>query len=134
MRLTVTGGYTLMEILIVSVILGVVVSLAVPQYSRSIEKVRAGDAVNILQALREAQEIYRQDHGVYTGDVNALEVSIPGSNFFDPPSVVAADPSVLAQIVRKAAAFNLGDPYTLRISQTGVITCALSSYCSQLGF
>jgi len=134
MRLTAASGYTLMEILFVAVILGIVVSLVVPQYSRNIERVKAGDAVKILQALREAQEIYKFDNGVYAGDVNALEVSIPGSNFFDPPSVVAADPSVLAQITRKAATFNLGDPYTLRISQIGVMTCASSSYCSQLGF
>ena len=48
-------GFTLMEVMIVVVILGVIASLAIPNYSVAIENNRKQEALKVLLASREAQ-------------------------------------------------------------------------------
>ena len=48
-------GFTLMEVMIVVVILGVIASLAIPNYSVAIENNRKQEALRVLLAAREAE-------------------------------------------------------------------------------
>lgn len=63
------AGFTLVELLIVVVILGVLAAIAIPQFSASTEdsKVAALDAS--LNNLRTAIELYYQQHGHYPSAV-----------------------------------------------------------------
>ncbi len=47
-------GFTLMELLMVVLIIGVLSSLALPQYMRSIERSRATEAMSSIKALNDA--------------------------------------------------------------------------------
>lgn len=64
-------GFTLVELLIVVVILGVLAAIAIPQFSASTDdsKVAALDAT--LSNLRTAIELYYQQHGHYPSAVAA---------------------------------------------------------------
>lgn len=64
-------GFTLVELLIVVVILGVLAAIALPQFSASTDdsKVAALDAS--LNNLRTAVELYYQQHGSYPSAVGA---------------------------------------------------------------
>ena len=55
-------GFTLLEILIVIVILGVVAGLAVPVFTSSIEQSRSNEAQNNLNAIYMGEKIYAVNH------------------------------------------------------------------------
>ena len=71
-------GFTLLEIIVVIIIIGVLATLGFTQYTKVIEKGRTAEAKTILGQLRGAQIVYYQEHGEYTTTLNSLYVgSLP---------------------------------------------------------
>ena len=60
-------GFTLMEVLIVIVILGVIAGLAIPSYTDQMEKSRAEEARAALYAIYTAEKIYFASRGTFWG-------------------------------------------------------------------
>ena len=54
-----------MEIMIVVIIMGVMVSLAIPQYAKTVDRARLQDGVNQLTAIHAANLIYRAQNNTY---------------------------------------------------------------------
>jgi len=57
------SGFTLVELVITILILGVLVAIAVPNYTRTQERARTQSAIVALKLIRSAQEIYRGEYG-----------------------------------------------------------------------
>jgi len=124
-------GFTLLELMVVLIILGVLVSLGMPQYMAAVEKSRTAEAVGILGAIRGAELRYFSAHGTYAPDCAVLQgtescgldVSVGTLKFFEPPAVafVNNDSQAFATI-RRLPGGNLGQ-YTLMIDAAGDITC-----------
>ncbi len=74
-------GFTLIELLVVVLIIGVLASVALPQYQRAVEKSRITEAVANLRAIANASELYYLENGSYptNKDMDALSVEIPHS-------------------------------------------------------
>ena len=124
------GAFTFIELIFVVVVIGILAGLAVPRFTHTIEKSRTAEAINILQTLRNAQEIYNFENGAYATDRHPLDVSIPASQNFEVPTVAAANP--IASIQRNAAGYN----YTLTIDINGTVKCTgvtPSGVCARLG-
>jgi prepilin-type N-terminal cleavage/methylation domain-containing protein len=60
-------GFTLLEILIVLVILGVIAGLAIPAYTASVEKSRSQEALQALGAIRDSMVRYYALNNKYDG-------------------------------------------------------------------
>ena len=58
-------GFTLMEILTVVVLAGVMAAVAVPSFTKTIDKARARDVVNNLYVIGAAQTAHRSRYGSY---------------------------------------------------------------------
>ena len=65
-------GFTLIELLVVIAIIGIVVTVAVGQYRRSIVKAREAVLREDLYILRTAINQYFADKGKYPSDLEAL--------------------------------------------------------------
>lgn len=78
-------GFTLIEVMVVVVIMGVLATLATYGVRKYILSARASEAGVVLNAIRSAQEIYRQDTFTYLdvsdGDFSNLHPSTAPGNF-----------------------------------------------------
>ncbi|MGE3822253.1 MAG: type IV pilin protein [Isosphaeraceae bacterium] len=68
------GGFTLVELAVVIVIIGVLASFGVPQFMKSVERTKATEAFHFLSAVRSAQERYRAREGSYATRLSDLEL------------------------------------------------------------
>lgn len=71
-------GFTLVELIIVMVIVGILSLVAVPIYRYNIEKARFTEAMTMLRAIADANTMYYIEHGVWCRDIRDLDVHIDG--------------------------------------------------------
>lgn len=80
MKSTMKGkGFTLIELLIVIIIIGILATLAIPQYTKMVEKSRTGEAKTVLGSMRTGEELYFAAENKYTNLITDLEkyVTVP---------------------------------------------------------
>jgi general secretion pathway protein G len=63
MKLATRKGFTLIEILIVVIILGILAAIVIPQFTNASEDARKSSAASQLQTLRSSVELYKLQHG-----------------------------------------------------------------------
>jgi len=71
-----TRGFTLIELLIVLVIIGILVTLAVPQYQKFKEKAIAAEAIRTIGIIRNAQFGYKMETGTHTYNLSLLDITV----------------------------------------------------------
>ncbi|WP_428897233.1 type IV pilus assembly protein PilE [Parelusimicrobium proximum] len=75
-------GFTLIELLVVVLIIAILAAVALPQYTKAVEKARASEALLNLKAVMDAEDRYYLANDVYTNDRNALDVTVSDTNAF----------------------------------------------------
>ncbi len=77
----ISRGFTLIELIIVVVIIGILASVAVTRYPQVVKKAKIAEADGILGMMRGAEIRYYAENGLYatvSGTTNPLDVDIPG--------------------------------------------------------
>jgi type IV pilus assembly protein PilE len=72
-------GFTLLELIIVIIILGVLATLGFSQYGKMVERARGAEARTILGDIRKFAAAYALEHGNLTG-LTAVDVNIGATN------------------------------------------------------
>jgi len=76
-------GFTLLEVLIVVIIIGILAAIALPQYVSTIEKARSAEAASNIGSLRSSVDRYwyeQTSQATYTAaTMNTLDVDNPNS-------------------------------------------------------
>ena len=81
-RKTVQSGFTLIEIMVVVVIIGILASVVVPRIMDNPDKARTAKAKNDIRALESAMDLYRLDNFTYPSTDEGLDalVNAPSSS------------------------------------------------------
>ncbi|MGD0336387.1 MAG: prepilin-type N-terminal cleavage/methylation domain-containing protein [Candidatus Omnitrophota bacterium] len=115
-------GFTLIEITVTVVLVGILALIALPRFSKVIEKSRASEGILWLQVMRMAQRRYYADHGcygLYASNVNDLDIGFRNNFQYFRDLIGALPPSIqLGSIMRK------GLCYQLVIFEDGTIQCS----------
>ena len=122
------NGFTLIELLVVVLIIGILASVALPQYTIAVEKSRAAEAWTTLKAIPDALEIKNMEAGT-TGQYypfeelsvsfkNANGTDVSGASFRTKNFMYMLDDMYGVPLARRS----MNEPYALYFYQ-GKRTC-----------
>jgi prepilin-type N-terminal cleavage/methylation domain-containing protein len=100
-------GFTLVELAVVVVIIGVLAAFGVPRFINSVERSKATEAFGYLAAVRSAQERYQAREGTYADDVSKIDIKFATPKYFTIGTVGAGTTG------------RLEDSWTLTLTRTG---------------
>ncbi len=80
-------GFTLVELAVVIVIIGVLAAFGVPRFLKSVERSKAAEAFNYLSAVRDAEERYIAREGIYTSSQTDLDITQVAPVYFSVTSL-----------------------------------------------
>lgn len=77
-------GFTLMELLVVIIIVGVLAALALPNYAKMVKASYAAEAWAHLSSLLKARKVYYMKSGMvtWTTDISLLDIDNPNSTTY----------------------------------------------------
>ena len=125
-------GFTLVELAVVIVIIGVLAAFGVPQFLKSVERSKAAEAFNYLSAVRSAQERYLAKQGLYVDEANkgSLDITQTMPKYFDVGAIAMANtvgtPTWDLTLTRKASTSSYGT-YTVMFTDQGFNTDSTGS-------
>jgi prepilin-type N-terminal cleavage/methylation domain-containing protein len=74
------GGFTLIELLVVVLIIGILSSVAIPQYFKVVEKARMAEAQSTFSTVKSAQSRVQAKNGRYTNNWGDLDLAFTDRN------------------------------------------------------
>jgi prepilin-type N-terminal cleavage/methylation domain-containing protein len=77
-----SSGFTLVELAVVIVIIGVLAAFAVPKFRDAVERSKAAESFNYLSSVRAGQERYHARQGTYAASVTMLDIKFSAPKYF----------------------------------------------------
>ena len=67
-------GFTLLELLVVVVIIGILATIALPQYQKAVMKSRVTQVIPLIKAVAQAQDVYYLTNNKFAENIDGLDV------------------------------------------------------------
>ncbi len=121
-------GFSLVELAVVVIIIGVLAAFGVPRMLKSVERSKAAEAFKYLASVRASQERYQAREGTYSTVVTDLDVTQSVPKYFTVGTVAAGssgsiEDSWTLTLSRAGAASGYG-AYTVTFTEEGYDTVA----------
>ncbi|CAM3838899.1 type IV pilin protein [Roseateles saccharophilus] len=100
-------GFTLIELMVAVVIVGILAAVAYPAYTSFVQRGRRADAMAVLTAVVQAQERYRANNSAYASSLDALNVDASAiTSNYDVSTAGVGNPASLVSGYVVTAAIN----------------------------
>ena len=116
-------GFTLVELAVVIVIIGVLAAFGVPRFREAVERSKASESFNYLSAVRSAQERYHSRQGAYADNASNLDINFPAPKYFSLGVMNADESQWNTTLYRTGASAGYGK-YTVSFGETGYLTAS----------
>ncbi|MFN7723963.1 MAG: type IV pilin protein [Rubrivivax sp.] len=73
-------GFSLLELMIALVVVGILVSIALPSFNNAMRKSRRADAYTALSAVQLAQERWRANRSTYSNSLGSTGLNLPSNS------------------------------------------------------
>jgi len=83
-------GFSLVELSVVVIIIGVLAAFGVPRLLQSVERSKASESFKYLASVRAAQERYQARQGTYAADITQLDMEQTPPTYFSVGAITAA--------------------------------------------
>lgn len=127
MHKNINKGFTLVELMVAVVIIGILASIVVPSYQDYLRKGRRAAAQAVLMDVAQKQQQYLLDARSYAADLSTLNISVPAdvTKYYTITLAVGdgAPPTFTATATPDSGTDQASDP-TLTIDNTGKKTPA----------
>ena len=100
-------GFTLVELAVVIVIIGVLAAFGVPRFIKSVERSKAAEAFAYSSAVRAAQERFHAREGTYGSLITDLDIKVSAPKYFTVGALAAGGTA------------SLEDSWTLTLTRVG---------------
>ena len=71
-------GFTLIELLVVVLIIGILASIALPQYTKAVERARTTEAISQLNGMAKGSKLFYMEHDRFprsVADINSMDIT-----------------------------------------------------------
>lgn len=120
-------GFTLLELLMVVIIIGILAAIAMPQYLKVTERSRASEALDMLGHVRGSEARFLAENVFYTNNISLLDfdpTTAVGTPFFAYNVPANAATTYVVAATRNATGFSTTSGcvtgYRIRINENGV--------------
>ena len=131
-RLAASSGFTLVEALIAVMIIMILAGIGVPSYLKTVEKSKAIEATDAIQAIAVAEARYNSKYGTYCGAFNTpgFDYTLPPQfKFFNTPGLTGGTTWTVT-FQRAAPGPVLYGQYTIKgTNQTGALAITCPGAC-----
>ena len=73
-------AFTLIELLVVVLIIGILAAIAMPQYTKAVEKARATEIVTLMENIITGERLHYMGTGGYATLLDELDIEVPNIN------------------------------------------------------
>ena len=116
-------GFSLVELSVVVIIIGVLAAFGIPRMLKSVERSKAAEAFKYLAAVRASQERYQAREGTYANLLTDLDVEQNAPTYFTVGNLAAGSTASLEDswsltLTRQGASAGYG-AYTVTFTEEG---------------
>ncbi len=119
------AGFTLVELMVVVIIVGILAAVAVPVYRYNIRRAMASEGMAMVGSVRTAQRVWFAEHDAYTATWGNLsgQVDIGDNKYFaTAPTLTATGTGSSAAFTATAAGAGDAKGISVKIDESGTVT------------